>query len=129
MTDTSKLTFEDKKKIVDFMIPYAQQGKINMRYIEDMLDISEKEKKGLEFPEKLSYAEKHNNSDLTTFEEKEKIIDFMVPYAQQRKISIGYIEDMLGIFDDPYERVELGLPAKLWTEEDMDKAIERGLSR
>ena len=27
MADTSKLTFEDKQKIVDYMIPYAQQGK------------------------------------------------------------------------------------------------------
>ena len=126
---TDKLTKEDKKNIIEFMIPYAQQKKINMRYIEDMLDIIEKaeEKKELGFPEELSYEENYNDPELTTFKEKERIIDFMVPYARQDKISMGYIEDMLGIFDDPYERVELGLPAKLWTREELHEEILRAL--
>ena len=126
---TDKLTKEDKKNIIEFMIPYAQQKKINMRYIEDMLDIIEKaeEKKELGFPEELSYEENYNDPDLTTFKEKERIIDFMVPYARQDKIRMIKIERMLGIENDPYERVELGLPAKLITREELHEAMLKGL--
>ena len=64
-----------------------------------------------------------------TFEDKQKIVDFMIPYAQQGKIKIIQVERMLGIENDPYERAELGLPAKLWTREEVHERFEQAFSR
>ena len=63
-----------------------------------------------------------------TFEDKKKILDFLCPYMQADKISLRRAKQLLYI-DDIYELVELGYPAKLWTEEELKEEVRKGLER